>query len=608
MGGLHISDDKIHEEMVKLFRREKLDRLQAEFLLDRGADINHLDGTGSAALHYCTKNRDWNNLHWLHDHGADMALGDRFGNTPLHTCVMLNYIDLAEWFLNVTASAATEKVHYSSRALHINIKNNIGVTPVHVAAQTVHLEKQVEWIKALGGDFNARTHAGWRPIDFAIQRAKDDNADVEKAKSVLEAYTSGLPGVGIKGAKADSLKGDFSELNQRRLARQGSIKVLGAEKAGFHDTLDPFSWREDSLNAPLKRKPKGPSIKVGQKKFVLKGAEHAPYKKLKRYWWSDDPPPQKPPLPLVIDAARFGQNPLTEALLSLNQQNQHPDGFDARGDNGKTALCYAVGHGHVKIAKNLMDAGADPYDVAGKMARWQMELEFTRKKRAVRRAARDERNRKRILKMKEEAKLREEAERQRREAAAREHERKWGKNHHSALHAQLYELHPKEMTNALSDKANHPVTARIIRMNRELKEDPLQFLAAQNLVEIDKLLEHLLRDRLDPNTSASGIGMRSDPSWPPVERFGIPNLAWRVRDCRRVLAKLATSHRISRGYFEGFSKMESKAMPKARRRVRHEKPLGKEDLHDIYADSEEEKSETDSDDEVPMTNVMLKML
>ena len=69
--------------------------------------------------------------------------------------------------------------------------------------------------------------------------------------------------------------------------------------------------------------------------------------------------------------------------------------------------------------------------------------------------------------MKKDAKIRAEAERQRREEAAAEHERKWGSDHTSALRAQLFELHPKEMLNALSDKATHPVTARIARMNLE---------------------------------------------------------------------------------------------------------------------------------------------
>ena len=609
MGGLHVPDAKIHEAMTKLFRQPKLDRLQAAFLLDRGADLIALDAAGQAAVHISTKNRNIANLHWLHDHGADMARGDRWGNTALHTCVLLNYVDLAAWFMEITAAAATERIHHSSRALHINIRNDIGASPVHVAAQTAHLAEQVEWLKGLGGDFNARTRAGWRPIDFAIQRARDDNSDIEKAKHVLEAYTLGQPGVGIKGRKVDTLQQDFENLAKRRQGQRSSIAVLGGEKAGFHDGLDPFSWREDSLNAPVKAKPKGLSVQAGPKKNVLEGAEHVPYGKPKEFWWSDDPPPKKTPLPLVVNAARLGQNELAEVLLSLKQHKQHPDGFDARGDDdGKTALCFAVGHGHVNIAKGLMDAGADPFDVAGKMARWQIELDYTRKKRAVRRAARDERNRKRILQMKKDAKIRAEAERQRREEAAAEHERKWGSDHTSALRAQLFELHPKEMLNALSDKATHPVTARIARMNLELKEDPLQFLASQDLVEVDKLLEHLLQDRLDPATSDSGLGMRSDPSWPHVERFGIPNLAWRVRDCRRVLAKLATSHRVSRGFRAGFANMQSNAMPKARRRMRRRRKQSTDEVHDIYADSDQEEDEIDSDDEVPMTNKMLEML
>ncbi len=611
MGGLHVPDDAIHDEMVRLFRQTALDRLSATFLLGRQADLNHLDGTGLGALHYAVKARNRPNIDWLQRHGADLALRDAAGNTALHYCVLLNYTDLADWFVAQTADVAAASVHHSSAALHINVRNNIGATPVHFAAQSVHLESQVAWLQRLGADFNARTTSGWRPIDFAIQRARDDNADVAAAKAKLEGFLPGQAGVGIKERKVGALQDALQRAQATRKGRRSSIAVLGAQRAGFHDGPDPHRFREDGLNAQVRRRPKGTQVAAGPRRNALEGAEHSPWKQLRTFWWSDKPPPGPPALPQILDAARLGQNALAAHLLRTAQHTAHPDGFDARGDNGKTALAYAVAHGHTKIAKGLMAAGADPFDTKGKIAQWEVDMELQRKKRAVRRAARDARNRQKAERLRLEMERAKAAERARREAAAREHERLWGSDNAASLAAQM-DVHPATLmsstTPGLSDKVTHPVTARVKRINEEIRDDPLRFFATQNVVRIDALLEALL-GRMDP-ASGSGCSLRTDPTWPAQIKFEIPNLAWRARAARRALAKMSASHRVSQGYPD-FSKVESDAMPRARRRrggvARRTRQPG-EEVHSIYDDSSSEEEELDSDEEPVHTNLLLGML
>ena len=93
------------------------------------------------------------------------------------------------------------------------------------------------------------------------------------------------------------------------------------------------------------------------------------------------------------------------------------------------------------------------------------------------------------------------------------------------------------------------------RIENELKNDPFQFLATQSIMVVDRLLKQLLMRMEGNGTKSSPYSQHSDPSWPPIVKFGIPNLGWRARECRRILSHLSTSHRVSKGH-DGFSKLE----------------------------------------------------
>jgi len=581
--------------MVKLFLQAKLDVLQAEFLLSRNANLDFLDNTGNGAIHYSTKTSNRGHISWLQAHGANLDLPDKFGNTSLHIAVMLNNQSLANWFLT------------QNDQLTINIRNLDGLTPVHFAAQTEFLEQQMDWLKSLNANFEARTVSGWRPIDYAIQRVRDDNVMLDEAKQRLRGLgmDGSIEGIGIKGKKNVQLNDDLSNKIRKAKNRRGSIMALSSVGAGVNDGLDPFNWREDGLNAPLKAKPKTPRVGLGGRRNALEGAEHVPWKKLRKLWWHDDPPKGPPLLPKVIEAARLGQKELAKFLIKREQHDAHPEKLEARNKHDRTALLYAVTHGHTEIAKTLMEAGADPFDYKGKVEKWKVQMEFDRKKRTVRRAARDESERMKMEKEKAAAALlrRQEMEKKRQDKI------KWniryGSDHAVTLKKQL-DLHPN--VTDLSDKLQNELTARVSRIESELKEDPFLFLANQEIVVVDRYLERLLT-RMEGHHGTSPYTQHSDPSWPPVVKFGIPNLGWKARECRRILGQLSTSHRVSKGY-DNFSKMESDGNPIARRRQRKRRTtkLGAE-TYNVYGNNEDsDKEGEDSDDEEVMTNMMLDML
>ena len=584
---LHVTDDKLDETFVKLFLQSTLDTLTADFLLERDANINYLDATGNGAIHYSTKTSNRNHIQYLQSHGANIELPDNHGNTPLHYAVLLNDQSLANWLL------ANRK---NSPPLTINVRNNDGLTPIHFAAQTEYLEIQMDWLKSLGADFGARTISGWRPIDYAIQRVRDDNVMLEEAKQTLLGL--GLPGstegIGIKGKKVVTLHAALTAKKVKARNRRGSIAALSSVGAGVNDDFDPSSWREDSLNAPLKAKPPTPRVGAGQRRHALEGAEHIPWKKLRKLWWHDDPEQGPPKLPRVIQAARFGQKELVKALVHQKEHYRHPEGMEARNKQDKTALLYAVTHGHTAIAKTLMTAGADPFDMKGKVEKWGLQQIVDREKRVVRRFEKSEREKmqKEKEKMAQELLKRQEMERIRTKQAV--WNERYGKDHSITLKKQL-ELHQGLLD--LSDKLNNELTARVARMESELKVDPFQFLSTQNFLSVDSLLEILLNRMEGNGTGTSPYNQHSDPSWPPVVKFGIPNLGWRARECRRMLSHLSTSHRVSRGY-QNFAKMESEGLPIVRRR---RKKKQKKKVQEVV----EEES---SSDEETMTNKMLDLL
>ena len=576
----HVSDDALDETFVKLFLQHNLDNLTADFLLEKGANINHLDKTGSGAIHYSTKASNRTHIDYLQQHKATLELPDRHGNTPLHYAVLLNDQNLANWLLSQTR-------------LTINATNNDGLTPIHFAAQTEFLEIQMAWLKSLGADFAARTVSGWRPIDYAIQRVRDDNVMLEDATKKLEGL--GLPGstegIGIKGKKLAQLDASLQKKTVKARNRRGSIMALSSVGAGVNDDKDPQQWREDSLNAPLKQKPPTPRVGAGKRRNALEGAEHVPWKQLRKLWWHDDPPKGPPKLPLVIEAARLGQKNRVEMLVHQKLHYRHPDSFEARNDCDKTALLYAVTHGHTAIAKTLMSAGADPFDMKGKAEKHAAQIVVDREKRGVRRFERSERER--LQKEKETLKI--ELLKRQEQERIRNKERIWneryGSDHAVTLNKQL-DLHQGVLD--LSDKLTNELTARVARMESELNNDPFQFLATQNIIVVDQLL-HVLLMRMEGNvTGVSPYTQHSDPSWPPVVKFGIPNLGWRVRECIRMLNHLSTKHRVSKGY-ANFSKMESEGIPIVRRRMKKKQVAVAEEM-----DS--------SDDEDTMTNMMLNML
>ncbi|MPM20137.1 hypothetical protein SDC9_66566 [bioreactor metagenome] len=57
------------------------------WLVEKGANINHQDRNGYTALHFVTQEKRFDCAELLIDKGADLELSDNHGNTPLWTAI-----------------------------------------------------------------------------------------------------------------------------------------------------------------------------------------------------------------------------------------------------------------------------------------------------------------------------------------------------------------------------------------------------------------------------------------------------------------------------------------------------------------------------------------
>ncbi|EHQ24333.1 ankyrin repeat domain-containing protein [Mucilaginibacter paludis] len=98
----------------------------AEFLIDKGIDVNHQDVLKSTALHYCAEYNRYEIAKKILNHGGDLNLADKYGNQPLWTAAFndkgySNRIKISELFLN----SGADKRH----------KNNANRSPDDIASR-----------------------------------------------------------------------------------------------------------------------------------------------------------------------------------------------------------------------------------------------------------------------------------------------------------------------------------------------------------------------------------------------------------------------------------------------------------------------------------------
>jgi ankyrin repeat protein len=136
--------------------------------------IRARDGLGETPLHYLAVENQLDSVRALVEHGAQVNTLNECGGTPLSEAASLGYVELVKYLLSVGAklriegqkepilheavrSGSAELVNlFLEAGAEVNAANDIGETPLHLAAQD---DKNLELVRVLiqsGADINAK--------------------------------------------------------------------------------------------------------------------------------------------------------------------------------------------------------------------------------------------------------------------------------------------------------------------------------------------------------------------------------------------------------------------------------------------------------------------
>lgn len=171
----------------------------ADFLLNRGANINQKDKSGNSPLQLAVRNGDKEMARFLISRGADVNIKDKYKNSLLEWALGKGEMEIAELLINSGADFHDKKyniLHWVfnkgnleiadlliSRGVDINSKDSLGNTPLHSAVREGN-QKVAEFLLTRGVDINSKDSTGKTAIDIAKE---ENNAEII---SLLERYST----------------------------------------------------------------------------------------------------------------------------------------------------------------------------------------------------------------------------------------------------------------------------------------------------------------------------------------------------------------------------------------------------------------------------------
>jgi ankyrin repeat protein len=195
-------------------------------LLENGADVNHKDKVGDAALHEVCRGDVTENERYiecarvlLEDKNCDVDAKNELGATALHVASHGGNTEMIEllcdWGASVTGEKAEMKDGYS--ALHLAAKNgsSSSLSALVDHGADIRLESKEPMVGAGGGEGGLRRNDSATALDIAEQNGQMEAAGMLKTASEREFERGGLFGERNAPRKQPSFSGRSKQSEQR---------------------------------------------------------------------------------------------------------------------------------------------------------------------------------------------------------------------------------------------------------------------------------------------------------------------------------------------------------------------------------------------------------
>jgi len=195
-------------------------------LLENGADVNHKDKVGDAALHEVCRGDVTENERYiecarvlLEDKNCDVDAKNELGATALHVASHGGNTEMIEllcdWGASVTGEKAEMRGGYS--ALHLAAKNgsSSSLSALVDHGADIRLESKEPMVGAGGGEGGLRRNDSATALDIAEQNGQMEAAGMLKTASEREFERGGLFGERNAPRKQPSFSGRSKQSEQR---------------------------------------------------------------------------------------------------------------------------------------------------------------------------------------------------------------------------------------------------------------------------------------------------------------------------------------------------------------------------------------------------------
>jgi len=148
----------------------------ANFLIDKGADLNIIGGDGGAPLNWAAHHDNVEIIKRMIDKGASLNVQNQWGMTELHTAIWRGNIHVVEYLLDQGSDPM--------------IKTNEGWTAMHYACRSGH-DNIIEMLRNRGLPFDIQDNTGRYPQHLYFKKPKAIKLSVNELDEYIGKYYIG---------------------------------------------------------------------------------------------------------------------------------------------------------------------------------------------------------------------------------------------------------------------------------------------------------------------------------------------------------------------------------------------------------------------------------